>query len=82
MRVITDIEGLKEEIGRVIRPIRGFAVKDDVERTIEIVQEIIDAHTITAPDLVRREDVLRKNYECGLLCSEEIAEVPEWDGKE
>jgi len=76
MKVITDIEGLKEEMQHAIGGPHPMGA------TIGRVYRAIDAHTITAPDLVRREDVLRKNYECGLLCSEEIAEVPAWDGKE
>lgn len=70
MRVITDIEGLKDAIQRA----------EAAHLSIKQVFFAIDAHTIDAPDLVKREDMIDAAQEGNPVRA--MNNVPEWDGKE
>ena len=76
MKVITDIEGLKEEMQHAIGGSHPMGT------TIGRVYLAIDAYTITAPDLVRREDIPVMEGCDGNEIFLTICGVPEWDGKE
>ena len=70
--VIVDVEGLVAQVTRIAQS----ASRGHLDMG-EQVLNAIDAHAITAPDLVRREDAATYVED-----PDNLRLVPEWDGKE
>lgn len=78
-KVIVDVEGLKETLGIVMVSTMGW---EKATGYIQAIRTAIDAHTITLPDLVKREEIpIMEGCDCNEIFLT-ICEVPEWDGKE